>query len=66
MNSLEGLPNDLLIHLGQILLPLDCLQPFLHILTLVTKVVDHEIDVILPSRFSRVELADMGLKVCQE
>ena len=66
MNSLEGLSDDLFIHLCQVLLPLDCFQPFFHILTLMAKVVDDEIDVILLSRFGRVELADMGLEVCQE
>lgn len=66
MNSLEGLSDDLFIHLCQVLLPFDCLQPFLHILTLMAKVVDDEIDVILLSRFGRVELADMRLEVCQE
>jgi hypothetical protein len=65
-HSLQGLSDDLFINFRQVFFPFDCLKPFLYVFTLMPKVTDHKIDVVLLARSSRVEFADIRLEICEE
>ena len=61
-DSLQCVPYHLLVNFRKPLFPLDALQPFHHVLSLVPKVIDHEVYVFFCSGLRRVEVCDIWLQ----